>query len=191
MSLMRTSSGLGLIAVVVVAGAASGCLATRGYVDEHVAAVQGDLRGTQSDVARLASAMQNLHLERKLVLDMRDGPTFAFASSNLSSKAKGEIDRFFNEMQERQAGDSATGSRVFVVAGHTDAAGTEDYNFDLAQRRAQKVAGYLVAKKAVDPIGLAVVSYGESAPLADNSSVQGRQRNRRVEILVYGERVTP
>jgi outer membrane protein OmpA-like peptidoglycan-associated protein len=124
------------------------------------------------------------------VLDMREGPTFAFASSNLSTKAKGEIDRFFAEMQERRTEETRGSSRVFVVAGHTDGTGPEDYNYELAQKRAEKVAGYLVARKQVDPMGLAVVSYGESAPLADNASVAGRQRNRRVEILVYGERLS-
>jgi peptidoglycan-associated lipoprotein len=179
------------LAVGFIAFAASGCLATRGYVDERVGALGEGLRGTQDDVARLTAAMQNLHLERKLVLDMRDGPTFAFNSANLSTKAKGEIDRFFAEMQERRvAEETARAFKVFVVAGHADATGNEDYNYELAQKRAEKVAGYLVSKKAVDPMGLAVVSYGESAPLADNSSMTGRQRNRRVEILVYGERVS-
>ena len=187
---MMNRTLLGTIAVALAATLTSGCLATRNYVDERVGVLGEGLRGTQDDVARLSAAMQNLHLERKLVLDMRDGTTFAFGSSNLSSKAKGEIDRFFAEMQERQDGVPTNGSRVFVVAGHTDAVGEDDYNYDLAQRRAQKVAGYLVSQKEVEPFGLAVVSYGESKPIAANDSVAGRQRNRRVEILVYGERVS-
>ncbi|MGH7804377.1 MAG: OmpA family protein [Candidatus Binatia bacterium] len=177
-------------AVALLATLTSGCLATRGYVDERVGVLGEGLRGTQGDVARLQTAMANLHLERKLVLDMRDGPTFAFGSANLSSKAKGEIDRFFAEMQERQGDVPMNGSRVFVVAGHMDTVGDEDYNFDLGQKRAQKVAGYLVSQKEVEPFGLAVVSYGVSKPLAANDSATGRQRNRRVEILVYGERVS-
>jgi flagellar motor protein MotB len=49
--------------------------------------------------------------------------------------------------------------------------------------------GYLVGKKGLDPTQVRVVSYGASKPVDDNSSPSGRRRNRRVEILVYQERI--
>ena len=79
--------------------------------------------------------------------------------------------------------------RVFVVAGYTDSVGHEDYNYELGQRRATSVAGYLVGKKGLDPTQVRVVSYGAGKPVADNSTPDGRRRNRRVEILVYQERI--
>jgi OOP family OmpA-OmpF porin len=85
---------------------------------------------------------------------------------------------------------SATSQRVFVVAGYTDSVGHEDYNYELGQRRATSVAGYLVGDKGLDPTQVRVVSYGASKPVADNSTRDGRRSNRRVEILVYQERIT-
>lgn len=184
------------LASLAVLAVLPGCLATRGYVDERLnpvgerlAVVERGLSGSQADIARLTLAMSNLKLERKLVLDMREGATFAVGSSSLSPGAKGEIDRFLQEIQERQLGAPASGTRVFVVAGHTDGAGSEEYNAELGKKRADVVASYLLARHQVDPLGLSVVSYGESAPLGDNKSSSGRKQNRRVEVLVYGERV--
>jgi outer membrane protein OmpA-like peptidoglycan-associated protein len=79
--------------------------------------------------------------------------------------------------------------RVFVVAGYTDSVGHEDYNYELGQRRATSVAGYLVGSKGLDPTQVRVVSYGASKPVADNSTPSGRRKNRRVEILVFQERI--
>ena len=80
--------------------------------------------------------------------------------------------------------------RIFVVAGYTDNVGGESYNYQLGQRRAEGVAGYLVGKEGVDPTQIRAVSYGASRPVADNSTARGRRTNRRVEILVYQEKIT-
>jgi outer membrane protein OmpA-like peptidoglycan-associated protein len=76
-----------------------------------------------------------------------------------------------------------------VVAGHTDSTGPEDFNYELGQRRASRVAAYLVGEKGLEPLRVHVVFYGATKPLDDNKTRQGRQRNRRIEILVYQERV--
>jgi hypothetical protein len=52
------------------------------------------------------------------------------------------------------------------------------------------VSRYLITQKKIDPLKVVSVSYGESAPLQDNSSSQGRAKNRRVEILVYRDGIT-
>ena len=77
-----------------------------------------------------------------------------------------------------------------MVAGHTDSTGDEDYNYELGKERAEAVARYLITQKVVDPTRVAVVSYGEGSPIADNSTLEGRKKNRRVEILVYEESIT-
>jgi outer membrane protein OmpA-like peptidoglycan-associated protein len=74
------------------------------------------------------------------------------------------------------------GARVSVL-GHTDDTGEGSYNLDLSSRRAEAVARYLegkgVAKERLSTEGL-----GESRPVADNATGEGRQKNRRVEILI-------
>jgi outer membrane protein OmpA-like peptidoglycan-associated protein len=176
---------------------ASGCIATRGWVTDQLNPINGQLSQQQSRLNetdakadRALAGLQNLHLERQLVLDSTHGPTFAFGSSALSKNAKHEIDGFFQDLEGSANSGSAPG-RVFVVAGYTDSVGSEDYNYELGQHRAARVAGYLVSKEGVDPMQLRVVSYGASKPIADNSTLRGRRSNRRVEILVYREKIAP
>jgi hypothetical protein len=86
-------------------------------------------------------------------------------------------------------GDAGEGA-MFVVAGHTDNVGSEEYNYELGKKRADAVGRYLITQKKLDPMRVIPVSYGESNPTTDNSSPQGRAKNRRVEILVYREGIT-
>ena len=79
---------------------------------------------------------------------------------------------------------------MFVVAGHTDSMGSEEYNYELGKRRADAVTRYLITQKKLDPMRVIPVSYGESNPTSDNNSPQARAKNRRVEILVYREGIT-
>ena len=69
------------------------------------------------------------------------------------------------------------------IYGHTDDVGEERYNQVLSQRRAQSVADYLV-KGGVAAKRIVIIGYGESRPLADNASEEGRARNRRIELLL-------
>ncbi|GAK53372.1 outer membrane protein [Candidatus Moduliflexus flocculans] len=68
-----------------------------------------------------------------------------------------------------------------TVAGHTDSVGSDSYNQRLSENRAQSVANYLVSR-GVPPYRIGSVGYGESMPIASNSTDSGRQRNRRVEL---------
>ncbi len=169
-------AGMGLVL------SASGCLATRSWVNDQLRPITGQQQ-------QLQTQMNNLHLERRLVLDSSAGPTFAFGSAALTGNAKHAIDQFFGDLEGSTGAGSATPERVFVVAGSTDSVGHEDYNYELGQRRATSVEGYLVGHKGLDPTQVRVVSYGASKPVADNSTLSGRRRNRRVEILVYQERI--
>jgi outer membrane protein OmpA-like peptidoglycan-associated protein len=168
---------------------ASGCVATRGWVKDQLKPITGQLSTTDAKADQALAGLQNLHLERRLVLDdSGHGPTFAFGSTVLTDNAKHEIDGFIEDL-EGSANSGSAPDRLIVVAGHTDSVGPADYNYELGQRRAQRVAGYLVNKDGLDPTQLRVVSYGASKPIADNNTLQGRRSNRRVEILVYQEKI--
>lgn len=67
------------------------------------------------------------------------------------------------------------------VNGHTDSVGAESYNQALSERRAGAVRGYLV-NAGIDPRRLTTRGFGESQPVADNATADGRARNRRVEL---------
>ena len=70
-----------------------------------------------------------------------------------------------------------------LIEGHTDSIGTEEYNLDLSQRRAQAVYEFLISQD-VDADRMSWDGYGESRPVADNSTDEGRQRNRRVDLVI-------
>ncbi|MBN2542923.1 OmpA family protein [bacterium] len=68
------------------------------------------------------------------------------------------------------------------IAGHTDSVGTAEYNMDLSRRRAIAVKKHLVDNFKIQPDRLVAKGYGESSPVADNGSKDGRALNRRVEF---------
>jgi len=122
-----------------------------------------------------------------LVIDFKEGANFAFDKAALGADAKKEIDSFLSDTK----GDLASSeSSIFLVAGHTDNIGPQEYNYDLGRRRAEGVARYLISQKQIDPLRVATVSYGKDNPASDNNTPQGRAKNRRVEILVYRDAVT-
>ena len=72
---------------------------------------------------------------------------------------------------------------AIVAQGHTDSTGSEEHNHSLSKRRADAVAGHLVAL-GVDGARITSMGYGENHPVADNDSPDGRRRNRRVDLLL-------
>jgi len=148
---------------------------------------EGRLGQVDAKAEKALAGLSNLRLERRFVIDMKEGANFAFGSSNLPNQAQKEIDGFLSDLK----GDpSGAGNTVFVVAGHTDNVGSDDVNYELAKRRADAVSRYLITRKKMDPLKVMSVSYGESAPLTENNNAQNRAKNRRVEILVYREAIT-
>ncbi len=154
-------------------------------VEGKLGQFEGRLGEVDAKADRALNAIANLRLERKLVIDMKDGANFAFNSANLPASAQREIDGFLSDLK----GDAGEGA-MFVIAGHTDNVGNENYNYELGKRRAEAVGRYLITQKKVDPMRVVPVSYGESNPVSENSNPQGRAKNRRVEILVYREGIT-
>ncbi|MEE8077701.1 MAG: OmpA family protein, partial [Pseudomonadales bacterium] len=80
-------------------------------------------------------------------------------------------------------------SRV-VVEGHTDAFGSDAQNLSLSQSRAESVVRHLLASMAISPINLQSVGYGESRPVANNETEEGRKRNRRIDVVIRPSWVT-
>ena len=101
---------------------------------------------------------------------------FRFDSSELTPDARrtsGEIAHVISKVP----------GRTIAVEGHTDSLGTSEYNQRLSEARAHSVARALVAN-GVSRNALAVTGKGEGDPIASNNSESGRQRNRRVEVIV-------
>jgi OOP family OmpA-OmpF porin len=105
------------------------------------------------------------------------GVNFCFDCDTLSGEAQAILDG--DAMAIVKHHPNAT----FEVAGHTDAVGSDAYNQGLSQRRASNVRAYLV-QQGVEPSRMTAVGYGESQPVADNSTEAGRAENRRVELRI-------
>ncbi len=111
-----------------------------------------------------------------IVLSDAGDVLFAFDSAELSENAKHSL----TEISKRLTGASLVSVQV---AGHTDSKGSDAYNQSLSERRAQSVSNFLTAQ-GIPAQKLSVVGYGESQPVADNGSDEGRAQNRRVELHV-------
>ncbi len=109
--------------------------------------------------------------KKKLILE---GVFFEFDKAVLLPESRGTLDRVARSLVDWPE------VRV-EIEGHTDWDGAEGYNLDLSRRRAQVVKEYL-ENAGVAADRLEVMGYGESRPIADNNSAEGRSKNRRVEL---------
>jgi OmpA-OmpF porin, OOP family len=83
----------------------------------------------------------------------------------------------------RQAVDVFPQSQV-VIEGHTDSYGSDDANLALSRQRAEAVAAYLTGTLGVPQLRISAVGYGETQPIANNDTAQGRERNRRIDVII-------
>ncbi|HFE48708.1 MAG TPA: OmpA family protein [Chromatiaceae bacterium] len=113
--------------------------------------------------------VENMTLDLKLVEE-----EFDFDSAVLKPNMKDSLADFAERVK------ASPGHESVVVIGHTDSTGPEAYNMQLSLRRAQSVADYLESLGIDD---IEVRGEGESNPIADNSTREGRAKNRRVEII--------
>ena len=157
----RTERILGA-GIGAIAGGAVGA-----YMDRQEAELRRQTAGTGVDVIRQGD---------ELLLRMPAGITFAFDSYNIQPQFQATL----NEVAQTL---DAYPSTIIDVLGHTDSVGSDAYNQQLSEQRAQAVANYLVSR-GVDPARIATRGHGESMPIADNATEAGRAANRRVEIKV-------
>ncbi|PQJ42831.1 hypothetical protein BTO00_12385 [Vibrio campbellii] len=113
--------------------------------------------------------------------------TFEFDSAKLTDSVSERLDNFVNFLNEYPQAQ-------VEITGYTDSSGPAAYNLKLSERRAQAVADYLIAA-GIDADRFTVTGMGEENPVADNSTHEGREKNRRVEVVVpefqYEELVQP
>lgn len=107
-----------------------------------------------------------------------DKVKFGFDTSDLSPEAEAALDEFASQLKSQNAG-------VYIeIQGHTDSVGSEKYNEELGLLRAEAVRRYLSQKHQFPLHRMNVISYGEAAAQADNSTRDGRSQNRRVALVV-------
>ena len=148
-------------------------------LDEHGNRISELSSSTQEalDRAIAAGKLAEGKLLYEKVLDA-DKLRFASSATELSTEAQAEIDAFSEELVLRN-------ENVFIeIQGHTDSTGGEAYNLKLGEQRAEAVRRYLSNEHAIPLHRIAVISYGESAPVIDNKTRENRAMNRRVTLVV-------
>jgi outer membrane protein OmpA-like peptidoglycan-associated protein len=122
---------------------------------------------TRQEVQELDQTLAEL-IEGKVV-------EFEFASDQLTDEGEALLDDLLVALREFEA--------VSVeIDGHADAQGTPERNMTLSQDRARAVVDYFVSR-GEDPGRFIAVGYGDTRPIADNSTEEGRQKNRRIEFI--------
>ena len=117
------------------------------------------------------------------MLTLPEDILFDFDSSELRQEADEEIDKLVQLAEETD--------ELMTIIGHTDSRGADDYNQKLSEERAQAVVDALVNKNVAEE-RLEAIGKGASEPIAENThsdgsdNPEGRQKNRRVEVIVHG-----
>lgn len=137
------------------------------YMDRQEANLRHDLAGTGVSVTRMGD---------NITLNMPGSITFKSDSAELDPS-------FFKVLNSVNVVVKKYNKTVVEVAGHTDSTGAADYNQKLSERRANSVAQYLESQGLANN-RVVTVGAGESRPVADNTTPEGRQANRRVELTL-------
>jgi outer membrane protein OmpA-like peptidoglycan-associated protein len=157
------------------------------------AAANADAERANADAERSrqqANALRAQLLEQfNRILETRDTPRglvvnmgdvlFDFGKYNLRPEAREKLAKLSGIVLGHPGLNLA-------VEGHTDNVGTDEINMTLSQKRAEAVRSYLLEQGLADA-NVTAQGFGKSSPVADNSTPAGRQKNRRVEIVVSGE----
>jgi len=104
---------------------------------------------------------------------------FKVNSSELSNLSRGTLDQAAAVFVEFP-------KTAIIAQGHTDSSGSDDFNQKLSERRARSVVSFLV-DRGIDGARIQSMGYGEAHPVADNRTASGREKNRRVDILIKGK----
>ena len=124
-----------------------------------------------------ASEAQVLRVQDRLVLRMI-GVSFGSGSTAIESRHHTLLGKVRSALAEFP-------DTPIIVEGHTDSHGADATNLELSRRRAEAVMQYLLKGGAVAKELLTAVGYGETQPIASNESPEGRQKNRRIDVVLY------
>lgn len=146
---------------------------TRAAEEQALAAQTAQERAR--DLERELEDLEARNTDRGLVLTLGD-VLFDTGQATLKAGAAMTIDRLAQFMRDYP-------EHAVRIEGHTDAAGSDETNQSLSERRAQSVRDALLAR-GLAAERIATLGYGEAQPIAGNDTAAGRQQNRRVEIVV-------
>ena len=159
------NTALGAIIGGVVGGAAGAYIGNR--MDEQAKKIEEEIPG--AEVERVGEGIN-------VTFDETSGVFFDTEKYNINSRSAESLDRLANIFKEYPNSN-------ILIEGHTDSTGADAYNLTLSKNRAQAVTDYL-RNKGISSGRMNTKWYGENQPKYDNSTVEGRAKNRRVELAI-------
>ena len=157
------NTALGAIIGAAVGGAAGAYIGN--YMDKQAEEIERDLEG--ATIERVGEGI-------KITFD--SGILFDVGKADLQGASQINLTNLATILQKYEDTD-------ILIEGHTDADGSDEFNLNLSQARAQSVANYLGGLQ-VSPVRFTIMGYGESQPVATNETVVGKAANRRVELAI-------
>jgi len=161
--LAKNNKAAAIIFGAALGGVAGGLIGD--YMDDQAKKIREDLKGAK--VERVGEG---------ILITFDSGFLFDINSSDLKSNTKTNLQKLSGTLNKYDDTD-------VQVLGHTDNTGTDKYNEGLSKRRASSVKSYLVEQDVASG-RLSTQGYGESDPIATNETAEGRQLNRRVEVVI-------
>jgi outer membrane protein OmpA-like peptidoglycan-associated protein len=164
-----------------VIGKVVGNTAMGAIIGATVGGVTGAVIGRNMDkqAEELAKEMKDAEIIREgeaIVVKFKEQVLFAYDRSDLSATAKTNLDKF-NDILKRYPETNIT------IIGHTDSKGSETYNQNLSEKRAESVT-YYAGMNGIAGTRLTTIGKGETDPIATNDTDEGRSLNRRVEFVI-------
>ncbi|WP_374407074.1 OmpA family protein [Pelagerythrobacter sp.] len=157
----------GRIIGAVGGGAVGGVV---GYkMDQQIKELRESTAGSGVDVSEVDGG-------DAILVNLPDGVTFDVGSATLKPAFRTTLDNVSASLQQYP-------NSLIDVYGHTDSTGSDSFNQGLSERRAQTVSNYITSR-GVNSARIRWQGFGETMPVADNSSEEGRRLNRRVEIKI-------
>ncbi len=157
--------GTGRIIGAGIGGLAGGAI---GYtMDKQIKELRESTAGSGVDITPTDNG-------QAILVNLPEGVTFDVASAALQPSFRATLDQIAHSMNQYP-------NSLIDVYGHTDSTGSDQYNQTLSENRARTVANYLTMQ-GVSAARIRSQGFGETLPVADNTTEEGRRRNRRVEI---------
>lgn len=164
-----------------IIGKKAGNTAVGAIIGGAVGGTAGAVIGRRMDrqAEEIKNTVPNAEVIREgegIIVKFDSGILFDVNQSDLKSAARSNIESLATSLKNNPETN-------ILIVGHTDATGTDAYNYKLSERRAASVKAYAV-NQGIAPSRLTTEGRGETEPISDNTTDSGKAQNRRVEIVI-------
>lgn len=155
-------------------------------IDYRMASIIGVVKGIEAQSVAVKTAIKDLgakETEAEIQIELSGDVLFDFDKGDIRSDAEATLKKVVGII-------TAYKSSQVIIAGHTDSKGTEGYNQQLSRKRAESVKEWFSENAEINADVMKTIGYGETRPIAPNinsdgsDNSEGRQKNRRVEIVI-------